>query len=120
VKNVFVFAALVFARGSQGTLFEGRMDDVRRTMYAFGAFCLGASAIYLLNDVMDVESDRAHPSKRNRPIAAGLVSIPVALGLSAACVALALFLAQRAEGEPVRVLPVVPRTWRSTWRTASS
>ena len=107
VKNVFVFAALVFARGTRGGLFEGRMDDVRRTLYAFAAFCIGASAIYLVNDVMDIESDRKHPSKRKRPIAAGQVSVPVALSMSAACVALALWLAYEAGGEPVRVLPVV-------------
>ena len=93
VKNVFVFAALVFARGTRGGLFEGRMDDVRRTLYAFAAFCIGASAIYLVNDVMDIESDRKHPSKRKRPIAAGQVSVPVALSMSVACVLLALWLA---------------------------
>ena len=107
VKNVFVFAALVFARGSQGALFEGRMDDVRRTLYAFAAFCVGASAIYLVNDVMDVESDRAHPSKQKRPIASGHVSIPMALPLSATCFALALLFGWEADGEPVRVVYVV-------------
>lgn len=107
VKNVFVLAGLVFARGTQGALFEGRMDDVRRTLYAFAAFCIGASAIYLINDVMDVESDRAHPSKKNRPIASGALSIPVALVMSAACVVLALWLGHQAEGEPVRVMPIV-------------
>ena len=45
---------------------------------AFGAFCLGASAIYLVNDVLDVESDRAHPSKRRRPVASGDVPVPAA------------------------------------------
>lgn len=107
VKNVFVFAALVFARGTQGALFEGRMDDVRRTLYAFAAFCFGASAIYLVNDVMDVESDRAHPTKRKRPIASGEVSIAAALALSVTCVAIALWFGHRAAGEPIPVLTIV-------------
>ena len=46
------------------------------------AFCLASSSIYLLNDSIDVSADRSHPSKRNRPIAAGLVSVPIALSLS--------------------------------------
>lgn len=107
VKNVFVFAALVFARGAQGTLFEGRMDDVRRTLYAFAAFCFGASAIYLLNDVVDVEADRAHPTKRKRPIAAGAISIPTALVTAVVCVGLAVVCASRAEGEPFPVVRIV-------------
>jgi len=107
VKNVFVLAALVFARGSEGGLFQGRMDDVRRTMWAFAAFCLGASAIYLVNDVMDRESDRRHPTKRNRPIAAGRVSVAQALTLAAVCAAGAIFFGHRAEGDPIPVWPIV-------------
>ncbi|HEX3786856.1 MAG TPA: decaprenyl-phosphate phosphoribosyltransferase [Pseudonocardiaceae bacterium] len=48
-------------------------------LIAFVAFCLAASAIYLINDAKDVDADRAHPTKRNRPIAAGIVPVPVAL-----------------------------------------
>jgi len=107
VKNVFVLAALVFARGSEGGLFQGRMDDVRRTMWAFAAFCLGASAIYLVNDVMDRESDRRHPTKRNRPIAAGRVSVAQALTLAAVCAAGAIFFGHRAAGDPIPVWPIV-------------
>ncbi len=107
VKNVFVLAALVFARGSEGGLFQGRMDDVRRTMWAFAAFCLGASAIYLVNDVMDRESDRRHPTKRNRPIAAGRVSVAQALALAAACSVCAIFFGLHAEGDPFPVWPIV-------------
>lgn len=107
VKNVFVFAALVFARGTRGALFDQHFDDVKRTLFAFGAFCLGSSAIYLVNDVLDIEADRAHPGKKNRPIAAGKVPVPLALGTSALCAALALGLGYLAEGSPVLVLPVV-------------
>ena len=54
------------------------------------AFCLISSAIYLLNDCLDVEADRAHPTKRNRPIAAGLVSVPAALTTAALLAVLSL------------------------------
>lgn len=93
VKNVFVLAAVAFARADMSVEHEPDFGDVFRSLYAFAAFCLGASAIYLVNDVLDVESDRAHPTKRNRPIAAGEVKVPTALALSAACVAASLGLA---------------------------
>lgn len=106
-KNIFVFAALLFARGSSGTLLVDRYDDLQRVLWAFAAFCLGASCIYLVNDVMDRESDRAHPEKRHRPIASGRVTVPVALALSAVCAGLAIHAALRAEGAPVPVWPLV-------------
>jgi len=78
-KNLLVFAAPLFA-----FLFEGSVWlDV---LQVFIAFCAISSAVYLLNDVLDVEADRAHPTKRHRPIASGLVSIPLGL-LTAALLA---------------------------------
>ncbi|MEZ6016585.1 MAG: decaprenyl-phosphate phosphoribosyltransferase [Planctomycetota bacterium] len=96
VKNVFVLAALVFALGETGADLAAQSDRIVRVLLATASFCLGASAIYLLNDVMDVESDRLHPTKRDRPIAAGLVSVPLALATSVVCVVGALLLAHRA------------------------
>ena len=72
VKNVLVFAAPTAA----GVLDSG--PALRNTCLAFVAFCLVSSATYLMNDIGDVEQDRAHPTKRNRPIAAGVVPINVA------------------------------------------
>jgi len=72
-KNAFVFAALVFDR----QLFIP--ESLGRTFLAFLIFCLLSSCVYLINDVMDVEADRHHPIKMNRPIAAGKLPIPVAL-----------------------------------------
>jgi 4-hydroxybenzoate polyprenyltransferase len=92
VKNVFVLAALVFALGESGAHLEAQGQRVVNVLLATAAFCFGASAIYLLNDVMDVESDRLHPTKRERPIAAGLVSVRLALSTSAVCIAVALVL----------------------------
>lgn len=75
-KNLLVFAAPLFA-------FRFDADVWSRAFGALIVFCLISSAIYLLNDCLDVKADRAHPSKCNRPIAAGLVSIPQALATGA-------------------------------------
>ena len=108
VKNVFVFAALVFARGERGEgLFAGDRWDLYRTLFAFGAFCLGSSAVYLVNDVLDVESDRRHPTKRLRPIAAGELAIPIALAVALLCLGGSLFLGRLADGRPYPVLAIV-------------
>jgi 4-hydroxybenzoate polyprenyltransferase len=69
VKNIFVAAPLVFAR---------RIDDVTallHTSVAVAGFCLISSSVYLLNDLVDVEKDRAHPLKRLRPLASGALSV---------------------------------------------
>ncbi|GAA4742878.1 decaprenyl-phosphate phosphoribosyltransferase [Gordonia alkaliphila] len=69
VKNVLVLAAPL-AAGSDSLTDAAKMGNVG---IAFVAFCLAASSIYLVNDALDVEADRAHPTKRFRPIAAGVV-----------------------------------------------
>lgn len=86
-KNVLVFAAPVAA----GVIGNG--DIVRRTVLAFAAYCLAASGTYLLNDARDVEADRQHPTKRNRPIAAGIVPVPLAVGLGVGLIVAALAIA---------------------------
>lgn len=68
LKNALVFAALVF---SDNLLDPGRIAEVA---VAFVCFCMASSAVYLLNDLRDRESDRRHPVKRFRPIAAGQVA----------------------------------------------
>lgn len=76
VKNVVVLAAPLFALALDvGSLF--------RVGWAFVAFSMTASAFYLINDVRDIEEDRKHPVKQHRPIAAGLVPIPLALSTAA-------------------------------------
>ena len=99
VKNIFVLAALVFALGEMDPDMPTTVERTVRVLLAAGAFCLGASAIYLVNDVADIESDRLHPTKCKRPIAAGEVTVPVALAASVACVAGALALAHQATPE---------------------
>ncbi|MCP3919474.1 MAG: decaprenyl-phosphate phosphoribosyltransferase [bacterium] len=87
VKNVFVLAALVFRLGELGDP-TGHLGLVSKVLLAFFAFCCGASAIYLVNDCLDAETDRTHPTKRTRPIAAGELSIHAAL-IAAGCLMLA-------------------------------
>lgn len=72
-KNAAVFAALIFDR----QLFK--IDAVSRTLAGFALFCLVSSSVYLLNDIMDIESDKKHLVKRKRPIAAGKLPVPTAL-----------------------------------------
>jgi 4-hydroxybenzoate polyprenyltransferase len=72
-KNLLLLAGLLFA----GRLFDP--DAVAAAVGAFVIFCALSGAVYLVNDVLDRESDRQHPLKRDRPVAAGLVSVPLAL-----------------------------------------
>src|SRR5512136_549789 len=67
-KNVFVWAALIF----DGKLF--RLDPFVRTLATFILFCLVSSIVYIINDLVDIEKDRQHPQKRNRPLASGALS----------------------------------------------
>lgn len=71
-KNLLLLAALLFA----GEL--GNLDQVLRGLLAMASFCLAASATYIFNDLRDIENDREHPEKKDRPLASGALSIPVA------------------------------------------
>lgn len=75
-KNVLVFVAPAAA----GVIDEP--DKLLHTFAGFVAFCLASSATYLLNDILDVESDRKHPTKCRRPIAAGIVPVPLAASMA--------------------------------------
>jgi len=75
-KNVFIFAALVFDRKLLN------VDAFLATLTAFLLFCLLASSVYIINDILDRESDRNHPLKKNRPIASGKLPIPLALAVA--------------------------------------
>ena len=75
-KNGLIFIALAFTLNLQ------QPGLLVRSLAAFVCFCALSSAGYLLNDIMDVEADRAHPTKRSRPIAAGQISVTLALALA--------------------------------------
>lgn len=72
VKNILVFTAPVAALGDDRYAYDYR-EVLLRVLVAFVVFSLAASCVYLVNDARDVEADRAHPTKRFRPIAAGVV-----------------------------------------------
>ena len=72
IKNGFIFFALIFDRQLFLT------EPFLRTVVGFFLFCLISSAVYLFNDIADVEADRNHPEKKKRPIASGKLPIRVA------------------------------------------
>lgn len=71
-KNVFVFVPLFFDRKLTDP------ESVLRTLAAFLLFCLMSSSVYLMNDLVDMEKDRQHPTKKSRPLPAGQLSPRVA------------------------------------------
>ena len=75
-KNLLLFA---------GIIFSGHFLDVNLLIRSFGGFvifCLLSGAVYLINDIYDINSDRAHPIKKNRPIASGVLPVPAALSFA--------------------------------------
>jgi 4-hydroxybenzoate polyprenyltransferase len=84
-KNGIVFLALIFSVGQEYHISEPStwLPMLLAALAAFACFSLVSSADYLVNDIRDVESDRAHPRKRHRPIAAGLLAPNVAWGAAA-------------------------------------
>jgi 4-hydroxybenzoate polyprenyltransferase len=77
IKNVLIFVALILSHNASNS----RM--ILKALLAFLIFSLCASAVYLLNDIVDRALDRQHPEKKHRPIAAGKFSIPGALTMMA-------------------------------------
>jgi 4-hydroxybenzoate polyprenyltransferase len=87
VKNGFVFLGLLFGHAWN--------DPAKVAMagWAFAAFCLLASSVYAMNDILDREEDRRHPDKHRRPLASGEIGVGAAAALMAACAAGGLALA---------------------------
>ncbi|MFN8411667.1 MAG: decaprenyl-phosphate phosphoribosyltransferase [Anaerolineales bacterium] len=83
-KNVFIFAALVFDK----QLFK--LDSFLHTLAGFALFCLISSCVYIFNDLADLEADRQHPEKKNRPIASGKLSVSAAWVAGIALVAITI------------------------------
>jgi decaprenyl-phosphate phosphoribosyltransferase len=88
VKNLLVLAAPLAALG--GDIRYDYRDVLIKVLIAFVVFSLGASSVYLINDARDVEADRQHPTKRFRPIAAGVVPESLAYVLAVALAAASL------------------------------
>lgn len=88
-KNVFVFSALLFS------LNIVQPEHIYRSVIGFFLFCLVSSCVYILNDYADREADRAHPSKRHRPLASSRLSPASALAVGGLLLALSLTAAFR-------------------------
>jgi 4-hydroxybenzoate polyprenyltransferase len=73
IKNVFVFVPLLFS------LHLFNREYFSTTLLGFFVFCLASSAIYVINDLVDIESDRAHPVKKNRPLPSGAITKSTAI-----------------------------------------
>jgi 4-hydroxybenzoate polyprenyltransferase len=74
IKNTFVLAPLLFARA------YADVTSIERALFALALFCIASSACYIVNDMHDVQSDRAHPLKRlSRPLAAGTIPLRTAV-----------------------------------------
>lgn len=83
-KNVLVFAA----PGAAGVLGHG--GPLARSLATFGLFCVVSSGTYFLNDALDARADRGHPTKRFRPVAAGIISTRSAVAIGAVLMAAAI------------------------------
>jgi 4-hydroxybenzoate polyprenyltransferase len=98
IKNTFVLAPLVFARAYSD------VEAVKQALFAVALFCVASSACYIVNDMRDVERDRAHPVKKwSRPLAAGQVSMQAATAL---LVALYVVLAAGFALKPALIAPI--------------
>ena len=87
IKNVFVFAPLFFG----GAFWN--FDLLLNVFLAIVSFSIAASSIYIVNDIFDIEADKAHPSKSKRPLASGKIKIKNALVLQVILMITALLLA---------------------------
>lgn len=110
LKNVFVFAGLMFSHAwHNGPLVE-------RVLYAFLAFCCASSLVYILNDWHDRHADAQHPTKRSRPLASGAVSPRAALVLAAILLLAAVLLAWGSRTLLLLLLLYVALNLAYSWR----
>jgi 4-hydroxybenzoate polyprenyltransferase len=91
-KNLVVFAGLIFSRNFR------EQELLLRSIEAFVAFCLLSGVIYIINDIADIEKDRHHPTKKNRPLPSGQLPVPVAFVAALAGATLGLVIAWRLGG----------------------
>lgn len=98
VKNLFVFAGLLFGHAWH----DGAL--VQKAFIAFAAFCLVSSAIYVINDIVDLEQDKQHPKKSKRPLAAGKLAVSTALTLAVILAAAGYGLAYQASPTVLTIL----------------
>ncbi len=84
IKNILIFMPLFFA----GKIYD--WNELSVAVTGFFAFCCVSSSVYIFNDLIDLEKDRRHPTKKYRPIASGQVSVKQAVGLIVVCLFLSI------------------------------
>lgn len=89
IKNIFIFAGIVFDRQL------GNMEALSTTIFGVILFSLLASAVYIINDISDIKSDRLHPTKKNRPIASGALPLGWAWAIGLLLFAIVFFFASQ-------------------------
>ena len=99
-KNMLIFTALILSHNWFNT------DALELSIFAFLSFSFAASSIYIINDLIDLEADRKHRTKRNRPIAAGILSIQSAVTIVPFLIALSFFFASKINLDFVIILSV--------------
>ncbi len=86
IKNLLIFFPMFFG----GVFFDVLLW--KKAIAGFVVFCAAASAVYIVNDIMDAKNDRLHPTKKTRPIASGEISVPAAWLVFGICIAVAVIL----------------------------
>ena len=89
IKNLFILAALIFDRQLTNS------SAASRTVSGVVIFCMLSSAVYLFNDIFDKDADAVHPIKKDRPIASGRISIPIAAGVGVLLAVIAILWASQ-------------------------
>lgn len=98
VKNATIFAAVFFT----GQLFNHQLVQI--SVFAFLSFCAASSSSYIINDLIDLEKDKLHPFKRNRPLASGKVSRQLVFFTTVTLVFIAFLFARQVSGSFVLIL----------------
>ncbi len=93
IKNFFVFVPLLFSLH----IFE--WNYLKLSLLAFLIFCIASSSIYVINDLVDINADRAHPVKKNRPLASGKIKIPSGVIIASLLIIILFFLVPFANTE---------------------
>jgi 4-hydroxybenzoate polyprenyltransferase len=82
IKNLIIFTAYLFSFTSRQFSVNSEIDLLIKVLAGFILFSLASSIVYLINDVIDKNADSLHPTKKNRPIASGLLPVPVAISVA--------------------------------------
>lgn len=101
VKNILVMAAA----GCSGRMFES--GKFLHALLGFAVFCMTSSAVYIINDIRDIERDKIHPVKRKRPLASGEVSVKTAVIIASALIMIAVMVSVCMFGIKPSLLPVI-------------